>query len=63
MLMKVLIYMCPQNELVHILQHAPPILGISYLINIWNEKKYIKDDEVIFLFFMSDMMTIFRYMD
>ena len=45
--MKVLVYMCPQNELPCILQRVHPILGISYLINIWNEKKYIKDDEVI----------------
>ena len=49
-LMKILVYMCPQNELVHILQHAPPILGISYLINIWNEKKSIKDiDKEVFI--------------
>ena len=40
-------YMCPQNELVNILQRTPPILGISYLINLWSKKKSIKDDEVI----------------
>ena len=46
-LMTVLMYMCPQNELCHILQLTPPIFGISYLIDLFDKKKNITYNEVI----------------
>ena len=45
-LMTVLMYMCPQNELSDILQLTPPILGISHLIDLFNKKKNITYNEV-----------------
>ena len=52
--MKVLLYMCPQNELSDILQHTPPILGISFFIHFYSAKKSMKEDEVFIVILLPN---------
>ena len=50
--------MCSHDELLHILKVTPPILGISYLINIFNNKIPIKEDKVT-MFLLEIYIYIF----
>ena len=56
-LMRVIIFMCPHDELLYILKVTPPILGISYLINIFSNKIPIKENKVTM--FLLEIYTFF----
>lgn len=45
-LMKVLLFICPEDQLTDVLSRVPPLLGISFVMYLFSKKKFNKIEDV-----------------